>query len=99
VYSFEPSPSTYSYLEKNIRSGRLERVTPVNVGLGKEAGTFELTFAKNNRSGGFVSNLMSASDGHEVEQIRIMKGDDFIGEHAISKLDFIFFAFGLRKGY
>ncbi len=89
VYSFEPSPSTFSYLEKNVRSARLEQVIPVNVGLGKEAGTFELTFAKNNRSGGFVSNLMSASDGHEVEQIRIMKGDDFILERKISKIDFI----------
>lgn len=89
VYSFEPSPTTYSYLEKNVQRARLERVTPVNVGLGKESGIFELTFSESDRSGGFVSNLTSASAGHQVEQIKIIKGDDFISEGSIARVDFI----------
>jgi hypothetical protein len=67
----------------------LGNVEPLNLGLGKDAGTFELTFAPNNRSGGFVSNLTSASEGHQVEQITIAKGDDFIRERQIAKVDFI----------
>jgi FkbM family methyltransferase len=89
VYSFEPSPTTHRWLVENVQRANLNNVEPINLGLGKEAGTFELTFAPNNRSGGFVSNLTSASEGHQVEQITIAKGDDFIGEHQIAQVDFI----------
>jgi len=89
VYSFEPSPTTHRWLVQNVRMAKLNNVEPINLGLGKDAGTFELTFAPNNRSGGFVSNLTNASEGHQVEQITIAKGDDFIREHQIAKVDFI----------
>ncbi|MDO8693476.1 MAG: FkbM family methyltransferase [Sheuella sp.] len=89
VYCFEPSPTTFGYLEKNVKNARLDRVTPVNVGLGKESGMFELTFSQSDRSGGFVSNLTSASQGHQVEQIKIIKGDDFMNESKVPKIDFI----------
>jgi FkbM family methyltransferase len=89
VYSFEPSPTTYRWLVENVQRAKLNNVEPINLGLGKEAGTFELTFAPNNRSGGFVSNLTSASEGHQVEHITIARGDDFIGERQIAKVDFI----------
>jgi FkbM family methyltransferase len=89
VYSFEPSPTTYRWLVENVQRAKLNNVEPINLGLGIEAGTFELTFAPNNRSGGFVSNLTSASEGHQVEHITIARGDDFIGERQIAKVDFI----------
>ena len=89
VYSFEPSPTTHRWLVENVQRAKLNNVEPLNLGLGKDAGTFELTFAPNNRSGGFVSNLTSASEGHQVEQITIARGDDFIREHQIAKVDFI----------
>jgi len=89
VYCFEPSPTTFGYLEKNVKNARLDRVTPVNVGLGKESGMFELTFSQSDRSGGFVSNVTSASQGHQVEQIKIIKGDDFMNESKVPKIDFI----------
>jgi len=89
VYSFEPSPTTHRWLVQNVQMAKLNNVEPINLGLGKDAGTFELTFAPNNRSGGFVSNLTNASEGHQVEQITIAKGDDFIREHQIAKVDFI----------
>lgn len=89
VYSFEPSSTTYRWLVENVQRARLNNVETINLGLGKEAGTFDLTFSPNNRSGGFVSNLTSASEGHQVEQITIAKGDDFIRERQIAKVDFI----------
>ncbi len=89
VYCFEPSPTTFDYLEKNVKKAQLDHVTPVNVGLGKESGMFELTFSQSDRSGGFVSNLTSASQGHQVEQIKIIKGDDFMNESKVLKIDFI----------
>ena len=39
VYSFEPSPSTYRWLVQNVQSAKLTNVEPVNLGLGKDAGT------------------------------------------------------------
>lgn len=89
VYSFEPSPTTHRWLVENVQRAKLKNVKPINLGLGKDAGTFELTFEPNNRSGGFVSNLTSACDGHQVEKITIARGDDFIREHQIAKVDFI----------
>ncbi|MEN9590628.1 MAG: hypothetical protein RLZZ481_2414 [Pseudomonadota bacterium] len=89
VYSFEPSPTTYRWLVENVQRAKLNNVETINLGLGKEAGTFELTFAPNNRSGGFVSNLTSASEGHQIEQITIARGDDFINKRQIAKVDFI----------
>ncbi len=89
VYSFEPSPTTYRWLVQNVQRAKLNNVEPINLGLGKDAGTFELTFAPNNRSGGFVSNLTSASEGHQLETITIAKGDDFISERQVTKVDFI----------
>ncbi|HEX8955746.1 MAG TPA: FkbM family methyltransferase [Burkholderiaceae bacterium] len=89
VFSFEPSPSTYAFLALNIDTAQCGNVTATNVGLGKEAGNFELTFAKSNRSGAFVSNVTSASQGHQIERIEIAKGDSFVTEHHIEKVDFL----------
>ncbi len=89
VYSFEPSPSTFVYLQQNVEASRQQNVTLANLGLGRESGNFELTFAKNNRSGGFVSNLTQASQGHQIESIRIHKGDDWVRAQDIARIDFI----------
>ncbi|HEY0846053.1 MAG TPA: FkbM family methyltransferase [Noviherbaspirillum sp.] len=89
IYSFEPSPSTFRFLEKNIATAGAENIVATNIGLGKTAGTFELTFSPNNRSGAFVSNQLQASDGHQVESIRIAQGDEYIRNASIPKIDFI----------
>lgn len=89
VYCFEPSPSTFTFLEANVSNAGHNNVTCVNVGLGKLELESELTFAPNNRSGGFVSNQIQASAGHVVEKIKIIRGDDFIRANDIPKIDFI----------
>jgi FkbM family methyltransferase len=89
VYSFEPSPTTFRYLEENLRSAQLGNVTATNIALGKENESKELVFAANNRSGAFVSAQSTASDGHQVEWIHVMKGDDFVRRQEIHRVDFI----------
>lgn len=89
VLSFEPSPSTYRFLEKNVHASGLNNVELKNVGLGKSAGRFELTFAANNRAGGFVSNKIQASAGHQIESIEIVQGDAFLEDLGITMVDFI----------
>jgi FkbM family methyltransferase len=89
VLGFEPSPSTYAFLRKNIAASGLTNVAAYNVGLGKTAGRFELTFAADNRSGGFVSDKMQASTGHQVEAIEIAQGDAFLRDAGIEHVDFV----------
>ena len=89
VYCFEPSPTTFQYLKQNIESAALPNITPVNLGLGRAGGTYELTYASDNRSGAFVSNHIQASAGHRVEQIRIVPGDDFVQAQGIARVDIV----------
>ncbi len=89
VISFEPSPSTFRLLTKNLRNGAMHNVETVNAGLGREEGTFELTFSADNRSGGFVSNRAQASAGHKVEQIRIAAGDAWLQGAQVDHVDFV----------
>lgn len=89
VISFEPSPTTYQLLRTNLTAAAMGNVEPVNLGLGCEPGEFELTLAADNRSGGFVSNQISASEGHTVERIRIAAGDAWLRQAKVEQVDFI----------
>lgn len=76
VYSFEPSPTTFKFLQRNLSNAGLDNVVPMNMGLGSCACESELTFAPSNRSGGFVSDKTQASFGHVTEKIKIERADD-----------------------
>lgn len=89
VYSFEPSPTTFRFLEKNIARARLRNVRPVNIGLGRASSEHSLTYAANNRSGGFVSNKIKASEGHRIEKVSIVRGDEFTRQQGVGRIDFI----------
>lgn len=89
VYAFEPSKTTYAFLEKNISRARRQNIFLQNVGLGSEPGEFTLTFAPSNRSGGFVSNQIQASVGHSVEKIVIRQLDEVVKSSNLKQVDFI----------
>jgi len=89
VYSFEPSPTTFSYLEKNIVQSGLKNVELLNMGLGSKSGESTITFNPENRSGGFVSNLTHISKGHKTEKIVIKTVDEIIETLKLPKIDFI----------
>lgn len=79
VYAFEPSPSTYDFLTRNIAAAGCTNVETVNIGLGDQACDLTLTFAETNRSGGFVSSTVRPDAGHRTEDIRIETLDGFFG--------------------
>ncbi len=89
VISFEPSPTTFNLLQKNIKQSGLENITLLNSALGSNPGVSKITYAESNRSGGFISNKTTISTGHVTEKIRIEKLDNIIHDLNISKLDFI----------
>lgn len=89
IYAFEPSPTTFAYLEKNISNSGRNNIVPNNFGLGAEPGESTLTFAPSNRSGGFVSNQTQASAGHTVEKIVIRQLDEVVDSLGLQAIDFI----------
>jgi FkbM family methyltransferase len=87
VHAFEPSPSTYALLATNTAVA--PNVVTHNYGLGAKNGSFELTFAPNNRSGGYVSDQMKASEGHTVEKIVVKKLDGMLRSLNLRSVDFV----------
>jgi len=83
VYSFEPSPSTYQLLKKNLASSQIYNVEPINIGLGVKKEKLTITFAENNRSGGFVSDKIQPKKGHITEVIQIDSLDNFSASNGI----------------
>jgi FkbM family methyltransferase len=88
VYAFEPSPSTFTFLLRNVARSGLHNVEIRNIGLGAEAADTTLTFAPSNRSGGFVSDQTKASAGHTVEKIHIEPLDVVLPSLGLSRVDF-----------
>jgi len=89
VWAFEPSPSTFSLLEKNISNSGLSNIHAQNIGIGDLQCKSEITFAPSNRSGGFVSNQTQASKGHVTETIVIRTLDEFVRSQGVKDIDFI----------
>ena len=89
VFAFEPCPSTFRFLEKNISRSGLKNIELNNLGLGSEPGQSEITYASSNRSGAFVSDKTRASAGHVTETILIKRLDDVVAELNIPRIDFI----------
>lgn len=89
VYAFEPSPTTFGFLRRNLDRAGMPHVHLRNIGLGSEAGEFPLTFSPANRSGGFVSSQIRASAGHVVEQIIVRPLDAVAPSLGGADIDFI----------
>lgn len=82
AYAFEPSPSTFRILSENLGRNRISNVEAINLGLGHNKESLTITFAQNNRSGGYVSDKIRPENGHVTEEIRIDTLDHFFSSTA-----------------
>jgi FkbM family methyltransferase len=89
VISFEPSPTTFKFLTRNVDRSGFSNIELHNCALGATPGVSRLSFAANNRSGGFISDKVKASAGHVEEVIRITTLDAVVRELKIPHVDFI----------
>ena len=71
VFAFEPSSTTYNLLSANISKAGASNVEIINLGLGQKIESLTITFASNNRSGGYVSDKIRPDAGHVTEKIQI----------------------------
>ena len=88
VFAFEPSPSTFEILKTNLSRAQATNVEALNLGLGERSEKLTITFAKNNRSGGFISDKIKPVEGHVTETIQIESLDDFFSQN-VDPLNFI----------
>lgn len=77
VYAFEPSSSTFQILFENLDRNAISNVEAINIGIGEKEEAQTITFAQNNRSGGFVSDKIRLETGHITEEIRLDTIDHF----------------------
>lgn len=84
VYAFEPSPSTFKLLQKNIATNRAHNVQAFNLGLGETREKLNITYIANNRAGGFISEKIRPLDGHITEEIYVDSIDDFFAAHQLT---------------
>lgn len=89
VDAFEPSPSTFAFLERNVRRAGAGNIRLHNVALGREAARMGLTYAPSNRSGGFLSATTRAGGDHIVEEVEVVVGDDYFRARDIAGVDFV----------
>lgn len=88
VVGFEPSPSTYGFLKRNIECAKLGNCTVENIGLGSRRSESEISFAQTDRSGGFISDSMKPSAGHVTERISV-EALDAVWDRYADGLNFI----------
>lgn len=89
VYAFEPSPTTFAFLEKNISNSGKKNIFLQNIGIGAESIETNLTFDPSNRSSAFISNQIHPFKGHTVEKIIVQQLDKIINTLGINNIDFI----------
>ena len=89
VYAFEPSGTTYQFLEKNIAQSGHKQIYPQKIGLGADFLETTIAFDPDNRSGGYVSNRIQANENHTIEKIEIQPMDAFVAAHHLQQIDFI----------
>lgn len=89
VISFEPSPSTFYYLERNVRVSGLTNISVQNYALGSKVGEAQISFSPNNRSGAFVADSTRGAIGHTKETIEVKRLDDAVAMLHLAHIEFI----------
>jgi len=89
VISFEPSPTTFYYLERNVLVSGLTNISVQNYALGSKAGKAQISFSPNNRSGAFVADSTRGAIGHTKETIQVKRLDDAVAMLRLAHIEFI----------
>jgi FkbM family methyltransferase len=77
VYAFEPSPTTFEILKVNLKAAHATNVSASNIGMGSKDEFSNISFAKEDRSGAFVSGENKIAQDFITEKIILTTLDKF----------------------
>jgi len=93
VYAFEPSPSAFSYLGKNLRANRTANAEASQLALGRSQGTVTFHDFSFFSAGSFSSDdgslLTSDSYGSTSFEAPVTTLDAFVTERGVQRVDFV----------
>jgi len=89
VYAFEPSPSTFTFLQRNIGENNCHNVILNNIGLGERDQASTIAFPANNRSGGFVAAQIDPGEGLVREDVELRSCDSYVATRSPGKVDLV----------
>ena len=88
IYSFEPTPYSFTVLKKTIRLNKLEKIiTPINQAVAATSGSIEFNANKENVSNSIVS--YDYNSGHQKMTVTTISVDEFVKQQQLSRLNFI----------
>lgn len=87
VYAFEPSPATFSILEKNI--AEYPNIQAFNFALGDSAGEGDLVLARRSGSNAMEDSGLAEKNSAEKIRVKISTIDEFVKECGLERVDFI----------
>lgn len=85
VFAFEPEPSNFSMLERNLRLNKLDNVRPFKTACGAENGEASLFLCDYNTG----AHSMNARIGEQQIPIQVRKLDDLLEEVGVDRVDIL----------
>lgn len=82
IYTFEPIPRTYSYLQENLRLNRIGNVVANNLGIADEDKELTFYYYREGSGNASLSNLSERDDTEKVK-VRVTRLDDFVKKNKI----------------
>lgn len=92
IYCFEPVKSTFSTLNKNLESTRVDFIKTFNVGFSDKPETLSMNiYGDNGGSNSLYYNEYHAERSAAIrkEEVELKKIDDFVLENRITSIDFL----------
>ncbi len=93
IYSFEPVPSTFAELHRNV--SHYKKVTCFNIAFGEKEEDLEIQIVANENSVTnsinplFQKNLNCSDVKHDSAQIKVKRLDDFVRDNKINHIDLL----------
>jgi FkbM family methyltransferase len=87
VFSFEPVPSTYNYLRRNIQLNEVNNIVPFNIGLSDAEGSFDFYIDPALSVNASMVNVAESKNA-EVVKCKVRSLDDIVAEQNL-RVDFI----------
>ena len=89
IFSFEPSPETFSFLQQNIANNGFDNCRVFHCAIGSEVGEAEFHSDSFSAGSHIVSDAHVALNSTDTVKVPVNTVDAFVEENEIKRLDFI----------